>query len=87
MLKRKITFLDSLARHSDLNVIKKPLGKLASEIYKNFQQFSTAAELKQAITKEWEIFFQNYIKKKKLFDSLFDRIFEVIKLNGKCTHF
>ena len=70
MLKRKITFLDSLARHSDLNVIKKPLGKLASEIYKNFQQFSTAAELKQAIIEEWkkisQIYKKNYLTKNSL---------------------
>lgn len=73
------------ARSPDLNIIESVWGRLARKVYENSRQFSNVNELKKAIIDSWQQIPQNFIK--ELYNDIPKRIFETIRLNGKCTRF
>ena len=76
-----VSLLDWPSVSPDLNIIENMWGELVRRVYGGGRQFSTAQELKTVLIEEWENISQSYIR--TLFESLNNRIFEVIRLNGK----
>jgi hypothetical protein len=69
----------------DLNPIENLWGLLARKVYANGRQFHTIAELKTAITQSWaEI---TIAERRPLVESMPNRLFEVIRLNGAKTKY
>lgn len=69
----------------DLNPVENVWSWLVRKIYLNGKQYGTVQELKNAIQEAWEECPQEYLD--KLINSMPDRIFEMIKLNGDKTHY
>lgn len=80
-----IKVLEWPARSPDLNIMENIWGLLSRRVYQNSRQFSNIIDLKNAIKDAWNKIPQTYIK--KLYDGIPTRIFETIRLNGKCTRF
>ena len=58
---------------------------MARLVYGGGRQFNTVPELKAVLIDIWENFSQPYIQ--KLFDSMNNRVFEVIRVNGQKTKY
>ena len=73
------------SRSPDLNIMENLWGILVRSVYENGRQFSSKEELKNAILFSWA----NINKKdiKSMYDSMPNRIFEVIKNNGGTTKY
>lgn len=77
----KIDVLDWPACSPDLNPMENVWGLLVREIYENNLNYSTVDELKKAIIKTWKNL--NKTTLKNLSQSMGNRIFEVIRRNGR----
>ena len=80
-----ITTLDWVARSPDLNITENLFGVICRQVYKDYRQFSTIEELRDAIREAWQSIDQNLID--NLFNSILNRIFELINNNGGLTHY
>lgn len=69
----------------DLNIIENVWGWLVREIYRGGKQYQDNQELIAAIKASWAKISLNYLK--SLYDSLKNRIFEVISNGGGSTHY
>ena len=76
-----IDVLDWPSLSPDLNIIENMWGELVRRVYANGRQFSTVPSLKSVIIEEWETISQSYVQ--NLFNSMNDRLFEVIRRNGR----
>ena len=85
MSNNNIETLNWPSRSPDLNIMENLWGILVRSVYENGRQFSSKEELKNAILFSWA----NINKKdiKSLYDSIPNRIFEVIKNNGGTTKY
>lgn len=81
----KITYLDWPALSPDLNIIENVWGWLSRKVYENGRQFSSKNQLLNTIKSEWEKIPQSYIK--TLYESMPNRIFDVINKNGSWTKY
>lgn len=80
-----IPLLDWPAVSPDLNPIENVWGLVVRHVYADNRQFSSNTELKVAIVRAWESLDKKIIR--KLYDSMQNRIFEVINLNGAITKY
>lgn len=69
----------------DLNIIENLWGWLTRKVYQSGRQFESVESLKAAILSAWSEVSLDYLK--SLYDSLPDRIFEVISNKGGFTHY
>lgn len=69
----------------DLSIIENVWGWLVRKVYEGGRQFEDKETLISAIKLAWSEISLNYIK--KLYDSMPDRIYEVIKNKGGSTHY
>ena len=82
---QKINVLSWLSLSSDLNSIKNLWGILSRKIHGKGKQFRTKGQLKTAIVKSLEKIGLDQLR--NLVNSMPERIFEVIKLNGAKTKY
>ena len=83
--REKINVIPWPSLSPDLNPIENLWGLLARKVYANGRQFHTIAELKTAITQSWaEI---TIAERRPLVESMPNRLFEVIRLNGAKTKY
>lgn len=82
---KKIRLLDWPAKSPDLNIIENLWGSLSRKVYGGGKQYGSTNELKLAIEASWKEISQNEVI--NLFNSLPNRMFEVITNHGKCTHY
>jgi len=82
-LANKIGTMDWPALSPDLNIIENVWGLLARFVYPDGKQYSSVEELKRAILHAWEAIPQEKIQ--KLYDSLPNRMLQVIQAKGKST--
>ena len=82
---QKINVLPWPSLSPDLNPIENLWGILARKVYAEGKQFRTKEQLKTAIMKSWEEI--NIEQLRALVESMLERIFEVIKLNGAKTKY
>ncbi|CAF1626693.1 unnamed protein product [Rotaria magnacalcarata] len=82
---QKINVLPWPSLSPDLNSIENLWGILARMVYAEGKQFRTKEQLKTAILKSWEKI--NIEQLRTLVESMPERIFEVIKLNGAKTKY
>lgn len=80
-----IAVLDWPSLSPDLNIIENLWGWLTRRIYGSGKQFHTIEELKGAITTAWNEIPLEIIR--NLYNSMENRIFEVINRNGGNTHY
>lgn len=80
-----IALLDWPSISPDLNIIENLWGWLTRQIYANGRQFHSKEQLIVAIREKWNEIPLTLIR--KLFDSIPNRIFETINVNGKHTHY
>lgn len=80
-----IEVLDWPSCSPDLNIIENVWGWLTRKIYSNGRQFNSSEELFQAIQTSWNNISTKYIR--SLYDSIPNRIFEVIRSNGRSTKY
>uniref|UniRef100_A0A034VPZ2 Transposable element Tc3 transposase n=1 Tax=Bactrocera dorsalis TaxID=27457 RepID=A0A034VPZ2_BACDO len=69
----------------DINIIENVWGWLARKVYESGRQYSTKEELIEGIKSAWSAISLNYIG--KLYESLPNRIFEIILNKGGSTHY
>jgi len=69
----------------DINIIENIWGLLYRRVYEEGRQFSDTGALVEAIKKAWSTISLNEIK--KYYDSLPNRMFEVIKKKGVHTKY
>lgn len=82
---QKVDVLEWPPYSPDLNIIENVWGWLARKVYESGKQYSSKAELIEAIKQAWSSIQLDYIK--KLYDSIPDRIYEVIIKKGGSTHY
>ena len=82
---KNIDLIEWPALSPDLNPIENLWGILARRVYANGKQFKTKEELKTAIVRSWKEIDQSECQ--NLINSMPNRIFEVIKLNGAKTKY
>ena len=80
-----IKVLDWPSVSPDLNIIENMWSELSRRVYSNGRQFSTIKELKSILIEEWESIPEEYIR--NLFNSMDNRLFEVIERNGNKNHY
>lgn len=78
--KKKVRVLDWPSLSPDLNIIENVWGDLVRMVYDNGKQYDTKNELKKAILDAWDDLGQDTIR--KLFDSMPNRVYELIRKNG-----
>lgn len=69
----------------DLNIIENVWGWLSRKVYEGGKQYETKDELIEGIYAAWREISLDYLK--SLYDSMKDRIYEVIVTKGKFTHY
>ncbi|CAM4841506.1 unnamed protein product [Rotaria magnacalcarata] len=82
---KKINVLPWPSLSPDLNPIENLWGILARKVYAGGKQFRTKEQLKTTIIKSWEEITIEQLR--ALVESMPERIFEVIKLNGAKTKY
>lgn len=82
---KNIQVLEWPAYSPDLNIIENCWGNLSRAVYRGSRQFTSVEELKKVIVDEWQNINQDVIK--KLYDSLPDRMIEVISKSGGSTKY
>lgn len=80
-----ITQLPWVSHSPDLNITENIFGMLSREVYEDCRHYTTVEELRDAILTAWHNIGQETIR--KLFDSIPERIFELIEKNGGSTHY
>ena len=80
---KKIKYMDWPACSPDLNPIENLWGILTRRVYGNNRQFDSVEELKLHIIREWQNLDQNLLN--SLVESMPNRIFECININGALT--
>ena len=83
--KQNVTLLDWPPYSPDLNIMENVWGWLARKVYESGKQYETKSDLIEAINKAWSTISLDYIK--SLYDSIPNRIFEVISNKGGSTHY
>ena len=82
---KNIDVLPWPARSPDLNIIENCWGELSRRVFSEGRQFDHVADLKLAISEEWEKLDISVIQ--NLYDSLPRRMVEVLKNHGGGTHY
>lgn len=82
---KNIAVLDWPAKSPDLNIIENLWGILVRRVYASGRQFNSKPELQNAILTEWASITVQDIR--PLYDSLPDRIFQVIRSQGRSTKY
>lgn len=82
---KNVALLDWPPYSPDLNIIENVWGWLARKVYESGRQYSTKDELIEAIKRSWSTISLDYIK--SLYDSMPNRIYEVISNRGGSTHY
>uniref|UniRef100_A0A8R1I7L2 HTH_Tnp_Tc3_1 domain-containing protein n=2 Tax=Caenorhabditis japonica TaxID=281687 RepID=A0A8R1I7L2_CAEJA len=82
---KKIKVLDWPACSPDLNPTESIWGILTKSVYKNGKQYNSISELKDAVKTEWSEIPPSYLE--NLFNSMPNRIFQVIQKNGGFTSY
>ncbi|CAH2092976.1 unnamed protein product [Euphydryas editha] len=82
---KNIQILEWPAYSPDLNIIENCWGDLSRAVYRGSRQFITVEDLKKAIINEWQNMNQDIIK--NLYDSLPNRMIEVISKSGGSTKY
>ncbi|CAF1011341.1 unnamed protein product, partial [Rotaria magnacalcarata] len=82
---KKINVLPWPSLSPDLNPIENLCGILARKVYAGGKQFRTKKQLKTTIIKSWEEITIEQLR--ALVESMPERIFEVVKLNGAKTNY
>lgn len=82
---QNVEVLDWPPYSPDLNIIENVWGWLTREVYAGGKQYENKDQLIEGIKAAWDKISLNYLK--SLYDSLKDRIYEVIVNNGKSTHY
>lgn len=85
LTKKNIQVLEWPAYSPDLNIIENCWEHLSRAVYRGSRQLTSAEELKKVIIDEWRNINQDIIK--KLYDSLPDRMIEVISKSGGSTKY
>jgi len=78
---KNINLLDWPSISPDLNPMENLWGVLVRDVYRNGRQYSTVSELKAAILNSWDEIENSVLE--KLADSMKNRVFKLIKQNGK----
>jgi transposase len=82
---KKIELLDWPANSPDLNPMENLWGILARRVYKNNTQYNTVEALREAVEREWKSIENDILH--NLVDSMNNRIFETVRLNGAATKY
>ncbi|KAL7723069.1 hypothetical protein ACLKA6_010395 [Drosophila palustris] len=82
---QKVDLLDWPPYSPDLNIIENVWGWLARKVYESGKQYSNKTELIEGIKHAWSTISLNYIE--QLYNSIPNRIFEVIANKGGTTHY
>ncbi|GIY72297.1 transposable element Tc3 transposase [Caerostris darwini] len=69
------------AKSPDLNIVENIWAMLVRRVYADVRQFDSLTQLREALNDSWDNFCQTEVQ--SLYNSLPNRIFEVIKANGK----
>ena len=69
----------------DLNIIENLWAVLVRAVYENNRQFNNVNDLRCAIVREWNNIDQVVIQ--KLFNSIENPVFDVIRTNGRSTEY
>ena len=80
MSNRDVNLLKWPALSPDLNIMENIWGKMAKQVYKDGKQYENLAALKLAVEEAWADIELDYIA--DLYDSMKNRVFQVIKSNG-----
>ncbi|CAH2102915.1 unnamed protein product [Euphydryas editha] len=81
----KIQILDWPSNSPDLNIIENVWGYLSRQFFAGGRQYHSGVDLIHEIHKTWNNLNINYIR--SLYESIPDRIFDIIKSNGKYTKY
>lgn len=82
---KKLRVMEWPAKSPDLNIIENLWGTLSRKVYANGRQFHSTLELQDSIKTCWKQISRKEVQ--SLYNSLPNRIFEVINKNGACTHY
>lgn len=82
---QNVTLMEWPPYSPDLNIIENVWGWMTRKVYESGRQFEDIQSLTDAINTAWREVSLNYLK--SLYDSLTDRIYEVISKNGGSTHY
>lgn len=82
---KKVEVLSWPSCSPDLNIMENVWSWLTRQIYVGGQEFNNKQDLIKAIDKAWKNLDLNFIR--SLYDSMPNRIFEIIRNNGKFTHY
>ncbi|KAF8795258.1 Transposable element Tc3 transposase like protein [Argiope bruennichi] len=80
-LTNNVDVLQWPAKSPDLNIVENIWAMLVRRFYADGRQFDSQTQLREALNDSWDNFCQTEIQ--TLYNSLPNRIFEVIKANGK----
>lgn len=82
---QNVTLMEWPPYSPDLNIIENVWGWLSRKVYQSGRQFEDIESLKNAIKSAWSELSLNLLK--SLYDSMPDRIYEVISNKGSYTHY
>lgn len=82
---QKVDLMEWPPYSPDLNIIENVWGWLARKVYESGKQYSSKKDLIEGIKQAWSTISLNYIE--KLYESISNRIFEVISNKGGTTHY
>jgi hypothetical protein len=82
---QKINVMDWPAQSPDSNPIENLWVSLSRMVYSGGKQYDSKEELKNAITRCWALITSK--ETKPLIESMQNRVFELIRLNGLKTHY
>lgn len=82
---QNVNLMDWPPYSPDLNIIENLWGWLSRKVYQSGRQFEDVDSLKSAIQNAWSEVSLDYLK--ALYDSVPDRIYEVISNKGGYTHY
>lgn len=80
-----VAVLNWCSMSPDLNIIENLWGWLTRKLYEGGKQYQNISQLEEEIKRAWREIPRNLIE--SLYRSLPDRIFEVINVSGKNTHY
>lgn len=83
--RNKVRVLPWPAKSPDLNIVENIWATLVHRVYSGGKQYESVVELRNRLNYVWDNFCQSEIQ--ALYDSMPNRVFEVIKANGKKTSY